>query len=224
MLVYQTMDSYQDCNVTQLNLIIIEIVQAFISLKIEDLSNGMKVGQSEIYSYGQQSLMIILFRNMFLRSSHLKAMEVAKKAGALLSHDPNMRLPLWPSLEEAHKQIMSIWDKAEVIKVSDNELEFLTRSDKIDDETAMFLWHPNYKASLGILKSSLITSFFNICYNIDQFFGILLHSLLVSAFYAISALSAVSTFSTVSAFSAVLAFSAVSAFSAVPRCIILFQL
>nr|GEZ33269.1 hypothetical protein [Tanacetum cinerariifolium] len=49
--------------------------------------------------------------------------------------------------------------------------------------------------NLCLLKSSLITSFFNIRCNIDEFFGILLHSLLVSAFSAISALSAVSAFS-----------------------------
>ena len=78
-------------------------------------------------------------------------MEVAKDAGALLSYDPNLRLPLWPSAEAAWEQIMSIWDKAEVIKVSDNELEFLTGSDKIDDESAMSLWHPNLKLLLVTL-------------------------------------------------------------------------
>ncbi|KAJ0816380.1 putative fructokinase [Helianthus annuus] len=78
-------------------------------------------------------------------------MEVAKDAGALLSYDPNLRLPLWPSPEEAREKIMSIWDKAEVIKVSDNELEFLTGSDKIDEEVAMSLWHPNLKLLLVTL-------------------------------------------------------------------------
>ena len=78
-------------------------------------------------------------------------MKVAKDAGALLSYDPNLRLPLWPSEEEAREQIMSIWDEADVIKVSDNELEFLTGSDKIDDETAMLLWRPNFKLLLVTL-------------------------------------------------------------------------
>ncbi|KDO46268.1 hypothetical protein CISIN_1g029908mg [Citrus sinensis] len=78
-------------------------------------------------------------------------MKAAKEAGALLSYDPNLRLPLWPSPEEAREQIMSIWDKAEVIKVSDVELEFLTGSDKIDDESALSLWHPNLKLLLVTL-------------------------------------------------------------------------
>ena len=83
-----------------------------------------------MFHYGSISLIVEP-----CRSAHLKAMEVAKEAGALLSYDPNLRLPLWPSKEEAKKQILSIWDKAEVIKVSDEELMFLTGSDNVDDET-----------------------------------------------------------------------------------------
>lgn len=78
-------------------------------------------------------------------------MEVAKEAGALMSYDPNLRLPLWPSPEEARKQILSIWEKAELIKVSDVELEFLTGNPKIDDESALTLWHSNLKLLLVTL-------------------------------------------------------------------------
>ncbi|KAJ6290174.1 hypothetical protein OIU78_025983 [Salix suchowensis] len=78
-------------------------------------------------------------------------MKVAKDADALLLYDPNLRLPLWPSEEEACEQIMSIWDEADVIEVSDNELQFLTGSDKIDDETAMLLWCRNFMLLLVAL-------------------------------------------------------------------------
>ncbi|KAI3826739.1 hypothetical protein L1987_00792 [Smallanthus sonchifolius] len=104
------------------------------------------IRSAKVFHYGSISLIVEP-----CRSAHLKAMEVAKEAGALLSYDPNLRLPLWPSAEEAREQIMSIWDKAEVIKVSDNELEFLTGCDKIDDESAMSLWHPNLKLLLVTL-------------------------------------------------------------------------
>lgn len=77
-------------------------------------------------------------------------MEVAKEAGALLSYDPNLRLPLWPSAEEARENILSIWDKADVIKVSDNELEFLSGKE-VSDEAAMSLWHPHLKLLLVTL-------------------------------------------------------------------------
>ncbi|KAG1328293.1 Fructokinase-1 [Cocos nucifera] len=82
------------------------------------------------------------------RSAHLRAMEVAKEAGALLSYDPNLRLPLWPSPAKAKEQIMSIWDQADIIKVSDVELEFLTGEASVEDEVAMKLWRPTLKLLL----------------------------------------------------------------------------
>ncbi|KAL5851215.1 hypothetical protein ACOSQ3_006333 [Xanthoceras sorbifolium] len=114
-------------------------------LKPEELNLEL-IRSAKVFHYGSISLIVEP-----CRSAHLKAMEVAKEAGALLSYDPNLRLPLWPSAEEAREQIKSIWDKAEVIKVSDVELEFLTGSDKIDDESAMSLWHPNLKLLLVTL-------------------------------------------------------------------------
>nr|AJK93568.1 fructokinase [Manihot esculenta] len=114
-------------------------------LKPEELNLEL-IRSAKVFHYGSISLIVEP-----CRSAHLKAMEAAKDAGALLSYDPNLRLPLWPSPEEAREQIMSIWDKAEVIKVSDVELEFITGSDKIDDADAMSLWHPNLKLLLVTL-------------------------------------------------------------------------
>ncbi|XP_057456292.1 fructokinase-2-like [Lotus japonicus] len=111
----------------------------------EDLNLEL-IRSAKVFHYGSISLIVEP-----CRSAHLKAMEVAKEAGCLLSYDPNLRLPLWPSAEEARKQILSIWDKADVIKVSDVELEFLTGSDKIDDASALSLWHPNLKLLLVTL-------------------------------------------------------------------------
>ncbi|RZS03852.1 hypothetical protein BHM03_00034084 [Ensete ventricosum] len=78
-------------------------------------------------------------------------MEAAKEAGALLSYDPNLRLPLWPSAVEAREQILSIWDQADIIKVSDVELEFLTGTESVEDEVAMRLWRPCLKLLLVTL-------------------------------------------------------------------------
>ena len=102
--------------------------------------------QAKVFHYGSISLIVEP-----CRSAHLEAMKVAKEAGALLSYDPNLRLPLWPSAEEAREQILKIWEEADVIKVSDVELEFLTGSNKIDDETALTLWRPNFKLLLVTL-------------------------------------------------------------------------
>ncbi|KAK8519551.1 hypothetical protein V6N13_133450 [Hibiscus sabdariffa] len=111
--------------------------QKDMRLKPEELNLDI-LTSARVLHYGSVSLMM-----QPCRSAHLKAMEVAKESGALLSYDPNLRLSIWPSPEEARKRILSIWDKADIIKISNDELEFLTGSDKIDDETAMKLWHPN---------------------------------------------------------------------------------
>ena len=49
----------------------------------------------------------------------------AKQAGALISFDPNLRPPLWPSLEEARKQMEWGLGQCDILKISDNEVEFL---------------------------------------------------------------------------------------------------
>ncbi|RYQ95575.1 hypothetical protein Ahy_B08g090931 [Arachis hypogaea] len=51
------------------------------------------------------------------KSAHLAALKIAKESGCILSYDPNLRLALWPSAEAAQKGIMSVWDKADIIKV-----------------------------------------------------------------------------------------------------------
>ncbi|KAJ7947494.1 Fructokinase [Quillaja saponaria] len=114
-------------------------------LKPEELNLEL-IRSAKVFHYGSISLIVEP-----CRSAHLKAMEVAKDAGCLLSYDPNLRLPLWPSPEEAREQILSIWEKADLIKVSDVELEFLTGSNKIDDATALSLWRPNLKLLLVTL-------------------------------------------------------------------------
>lgn len=54
------------------------------------------------------------------------AIEEAKKAGALISFDPNLREPLWNSLDEAKEQTLYGLTKCDILKISDNEIEWLT--------------------------------------------------------------------------------------------------
>ncbi|XP_042456815.1 fructokinase-1-like [Zingiber officinale] len=104
------------------------------------------IKSAAVFHYGSISLI-----TEPCRSAHLKAMEVAREAGALLSYDPNLRLPLWPSPESAREQILSIWDQADIIKVSDVELEFLTGTDSVEDDVVLTLWRPAFKLLLVTL-------------------------------------------------------------------------
>ncbi|CAA3005439.1 probable fructokinase-7 [Olea europaea subsp. europaea] len=79
------------------------------------------------------------------RSAQLAAMAIAKKSGSVLSYDPNLRLPLWPSEEAARKEIMGIWHQADIIKISEEEITFLTDGDDPNDDDVVLkkLFHPN---------------------------------------------------------------------------------
>ena len=59
------------------------------------------------------------------RTTTYKAVEYAKNAGKLITYDPNLRKPLWQSLEEAKKQLIWGMTMADVVKISDEEVAFL---------------------------------------------------------------------------------------------------
>ena len=59
------------------------------------------------------------------RSATQKAVAYAKEKGKIISFDPNLRKPLWDDLEEAKKQILWGLEQADVVKISDEEVEFL---------------------------------------------------------------------------------------------------
>ena len=61
-----------------------------------------------------------------VRFATKKAVGLAKKSGALISFDPNLRPPLWYDLEEAREQIAWGLSRCDILKIADNELEFLT--------------------------------------------------------------------------------------------------
>jgi len=60
------------------------------------------------------------------------AIDVAKANGALISFDPNLREPLWDSLENAKREIEYGLSKCDILKISDNEVEFMTGTNDYD--------------------------------------------------------------------------------------------
>ncbi|KAL2945692.1 hypothetical protein AAZX31_U036400 [Glycine max] len=100
------------------------------------------IKKAKIFHYGSISLI-----DEPCKSAHLAAMRFAKESGCILSYDPNLRLALWPSAEAARDGIMSIWDQADVIKISEDEITFLTGGDDPYDDNVVLkkLFHPNLK-------------------------------------------------------------------------------
>jgi fructokinase len=63
------------------------------------------------------------------KSATLKCIELAQKAGVLLSFDPNLRFSLWPSPTVARNEIVPLLPTANVLKVSEEELAFLANTE-----------------------------------------------------------------------------------------------
>jgi fructokinase len=78
------------------------------------------------------------------RSATQLAVETARSAGLLVSYDPNLRLSLWPSAEAAREGMLLGWPPAQVIKVSAEELAFLSGTEDLQTG-ARRLWHPDLR-------------------------------------------------------------------------------
>lgn len=81
-----------------------------------------------------------------VRRATLKAIQAAKESGALISFDPNLRPPLWESLEAAAQQIHAGLSLCDILKIADNEIEFMTGETDFDKGAAVLqARYPNIK-------------------------------------------------------------------------------
>ena len=67
-----------------------------------------------------------------VRRATKKAVVAAKENGALISFDPNLRPPLWKSLEEAKEQAAYGFSQCDILKISDNEIQWFTGEEDFD--------------------------------------------------------------------------------------------
>jgi len=81
-----------------------------------------------------------------VREATVQAVQYAKACGALVSFDPNLRPPLWNSLADARTQIGWGLRHSDIVKIADNELEFLTGETDFDKGAAILKeWFPNIR-------------------------------------------------------------------------------
>ncbi len=99
------------------------------------------IESSRIFHFGTLSM-----THPGVRTATQKAVRLAKKAGALLSFDPNLRPPLWKSPEEAHKAIAWGLGICDILKIADNELTFMTGKTDFDEGAALLqAQYPNIR-------------------------------------------------------------------------------
>ncbi len=66
-------------------------------------------------------------------SATKKALEVAKEAGCIITFDPNLRPPLWKSLDDAKAAMEYVFPLCDMLKISDNEIQFVSGKEDYDE-------------------------------------------------------------------------------------------
>lgn len=87
----------------------------------EDEVDEELIKESKIFHFGTLSM-----THEGVRAATKKALKIAKEAGCIISFDPNLREPLWKSLDEAKEQVRYGLGFCDVLKISDNEITWLT--------------------------------------------------------------------------------------------------
>ena len=86
------------------------------------------IADAKIFHFGTLSM-----TNEPVRSATRHAIKVAKENGAILSFDPNIRKPLWDSMEDAREQVLYGLGQCDILKISDNEIQWLTGKEDYTD-------------------------------------------------------------------------------------------
>lgn len=104
---------------------------ADILLKKEEISEEL-IQNSSIFHYGSLSL-----THEPAATATFTALDYAKKHGLLISYDPNLRIPLWDTLDHAKEMIKKGLEYADIVKLSEEELEFITGISDVEKGTEM---------------------------------------------------------------------------------------
>lgn len=87
-----------------------------------------------------------------VREATKKGLAAAKEAGILISFDPNLRPPLWKSLDDAKEQILYGLGQCDVLKISDDEILFVSGAETIEDGVA---WIRERYGNIRLLLATL---------------------------------------------------------------------
>ena len=96
-----------------------------------DEVNPEVVTDTKVFHFGTLSM-----THEGVREATKKAVETAKANGCLVSFDPNLRPPLWSSLDLAKEQMEYGFGKCDILKISDNEIQFVSGKKDYDEGIA----------------------------------------------------------------------------------------
>ncbi|MCH5267088.1 MAG: carbohydrate kinase [Lachnospiraceae bacterium] len=102
----------------------------------------MMLRENEVNTFLLENTRIFHFGSLSMTDTEVEkatktAIDVAKKAGVIISFDPNLRPPLWKSLEDAKEKIAYGLGQCDILKISDDEIAFFTGSSDIDEGIAI---------------------------------------------------------------------------------------
>ncbi|MDY5908447.1 MAG: PfkB family carbohydrate kinase [Bullifex sp.] len=100
---------------------------ADMSLTPEEVRNDL-IADSRLFHFGTLSM-----THESVRKATMKALRCAKESGCIISFDPNIREPLWESLDEARAQVACGMEFCDVLKISDNEIRWFTGKEDYDE-------------------------------------------------------------------------------------------
>ena len=93
-----------------------------------DEVNPEVVKDTKVFHFGTLSM-----TDEPVKSATKKALAVAKEAGCMITFDPNLRPPLWKTLDEAKAQMEYGFENCDVLKISDNEIQFVSGKEDYDE-------------------------------------------------------------------------------------------
>ena len=117
------------------------------------------VRNAKIFHFGSLSMTDKICENA---TKH--AIAAAKEAGALISFDPNLRKPLWKSMDDAKEKISWGLSQCDILKISDDEIEFMTGEKDIKTGVKKLIdeYHETlYQASGSKVLAGVLTDFHN---------------------------------------------------------------
>lgn len=94
----------------------------------EDEVPERMIQDSKLFHFGTLSM-----THEGVRAATKKAIHIAEEAGILISFDPNLRPPLWEDMDEAREQILYGLEHCHILKISDNEIQWLTGKSDFTD-------------------------------------------------------------------------------------------